>query len=119
LIVQILLGLMLVVFGLNKFFGFLPMSAMPGPAGAFAGALAATGYMMKMVAVVEVFVGALLLLRKFVALALVMLVPISVNIIAFHLFLDFQGIGGAAIVAFFNLYLLIVYRAAYKGMLKS
>lgn len=119
LIVQILLGLMLVVFGLNKFFGFLPMSPMPGPAGVFIGALAATGYMMKMVAVVEVFVGALLLLRKFVALALVMLVPISVNIIAFHLFLDLPGIGGAAIVAFFNLYLLIVYRAAYKGMFKS
>ena len=119
LVLQILLGLMLLVFGLNKFFGFLPSPVMVGPAGNFAAALAATGYMMKMVAVVEVLVGALLLLRKFVPLSLVLLVPISVNIVAFHLFLDLPGVGGAALVAFLNLYLLIVNRSSYKGMLKS
>ncbi|SDB88309.1 DoxX protein [Williamwhitmania taraxaci] len=119
LVLQILLGLMLVVFGLNKFFGFLPMPAMPGPAGNFMGALLATGYMIKMVGVIEVLVGALLLLRKFVALSLVFLAPISVNIVAFHLFLDLPGIGGAAVVAILNLNLLIVYRAAFKGILKN
>ena len=119
MILQILLGLLLLVFGLNKFFGFLPMPVMQGAAGNFMGALLATGYMMKMVAVVEVLVGSLLLLRKFVPLALLLLVPISVNIMAFHLFLDLPGIGGAAVVAFLNLYLLIVNRAAFKGIFKS
>jgi len=118
-VLQILLGLMLLIFGLNKFFGFLPMPVMPGPAGDFMVALLATGYMMKMVAVVEVLVGALLLLRKFVPLSLLLLAPISVNIIAFHLFLDLPGIWGAAVVAFLNLYFMIVYRAAYIAMLKS
>ncbi len=119
LVVQILLAFILLFSGLNKFFGFLPMPPLPGPAGEFSAALAATGYMVKMVAVVEVLVGALLLLNKFVPIALVMLVPISVNIVAFHLFLDISSIGGAAAVAALNLYLLIVYRAAYKGIFKD
>lgn len=119
LVLQILLAFLLLFSGLNKFFGFLPMQPMPGSAGEFATALAATGYMMKMVAVVEVLVGTLLLLNKFVALSLIMLVPITVNIVAFHLFLDLQGIWGGAFVALVNVYLLIVYRAAYKGMFKS
>jgi len=79
----------------------------------------ATGYMMKMVAVVEVLVGALLVLNKFVPLALLFLAPISVNIVAFHLFLDFSGIGAAAVVALLNIYFFFVYFSAYKGILRA
>jgi hypothetical protein len=43
-IARILLGVTFVVFGLNGFLHFLPQPAMPPAAGAFFGALAATGY---------------------------------------------------------------------------
>jgi DoxX. len=119
LVLQIVLGVFLLIMGLNKFFGFLPAMPMPAAADSFGEALMATGYMMKMVAVVEVLVGALLVLNKFVPLALLFLAPISVNIVAFHLFLDFSGIGAAAVVALLNIYFFFVYFSAYKGILRA
>ncbi|HUX54187.1 MAG TPA: DoxX family membrane protein [Williamwhitmania sp.] len=118
-VIQIVLGVLLLIFGLNKFFGFLPMMPMPATAANFGGALMATGYMMNMIAIVEVLVGALLVINKFVPLALLFLAPLTVNIIAFHLFLDLSGIGPGALVALLNIYLFFVYRSAYKGVLKA
>ena len=116
---RIVLGLMLVVFGLNKFLQFMPAPPMAEPAGTFMGALVGTGYMMPIVAGVEILVGALLLANRFVVLALLLLAPISVNIVAFHLFLDIAGIGGAAFVFILNVFLLFAYRSRYQSLLVS
>ena len=116
---RIVLGLMLVVFGLNKFLQFIPVPPMTDEAGSFMGALVGTGYMMPIVAVVEIVVGALLLFNRYVALALLLLAPISVNIVAFHLFLDIGGIGGAAFVFILNVFLLFAYRNRYQPLLTN
>ena len=116
---RIVLGLMLVVFGLNKFLQFMPTPPMTDEAGSFIGALVGTGYMMPIVAVIEIVVGALLLLNRYVALALLLLAPISVNIVAFHLFLDIGGIGGAAFVFILNVFLLFAYRNRYQPLLTN
>jgi len=42
-ITRVLLALILVIFGLNKFFNFLPMPPMPEAAQGFMGALIETG----------------------------------------------------------------------------
>lgn len=70
-IAQILVGLPLVVFGLNGFFNFVPPPATPLPeaAAAFAGALAKTGYMMQLIGATQLIVGLLLVLNRFVPLA--------------------------------------------------
>ena len=116
---RIVLGLMLIVFGLNKFLQFIPVPPMTDEAGSFMGALVGTGYMMPIVAVVEIAVGALLLFNRYVALALLLLAPISVNIVAFHLFLDIGGIGGAAFVFILNVFLLFAYRNRYQPLLTN
>ena len=82
--VRLLLGLMFFVFGLNGFLNFIPAPPMAGPAGTFMGALVA-GHVMTLVKVVETVVGLLLLVGRFVPLALVMLVPVMVGIVLFHL----------------------------------
>ena len=115
---RIVLGLILVVMGLNKFIGFLPMPEMPEAAGALMGAFAESGYIMPMVGQVELVVGVLLLAGFFVPLALVLLAPLSVNIILFHLFLDPVGIFMGLLVAALNLYLLFVHIDRYKPMLR-
>ena len=114
---RLLLGFALVLFGLNGFFQFMPQPALPEPAMEFLGALLATGYLMFIVKAIEIGVGVLLLANRFVPLALVLLAPISVNITAFHLFLDPAGIGGAALVTLLNVYLLFAYRKHYKPIL--
>lgn len=114
------LGLVLVTFGLNGFLQFLPQPDLPAPAGQLIGALVESGYLFQLTHAVELVVGVLLLIRRYVPLALVVLAPISVNVAAFHLVLDPAGfIGPAALVALLNLYLLFAYRPAYAPLLRS
>ena len=87
MIARILLGAVFTIFGLNGFLGFMPQPALPDAAGSFMGALAATGYMFPLIKGTEVLAGLLLLGNRLVPLALVLLAPITVNIVAFHLFL--------------------------------
>lgn len=98
LIARLSLGLICVVFGLNGFLNFLSMGPMPtGLAGQFIGALFLSHYYWA-VAAVQIISGVLLLVNRFVPLALVLLGPVIVNILLFHLFLSPAGIG-LAIVA--------------------
>ena len=112
-----LLGLILVVFGLNGFLNFLPAPELPAAAGAFFGALAETGYMLPMLKFFEVAIGVMLLAGRFVPLALVMLVPISLNIVAFHIALAPAGAPGY-LVGVLNIFLLFVYRDVYAPLLQ-
>jgi len=120
-IVRVLLGLSLFVFGLNGFLNFIPQPKTPLPEGAmaFATALVATGYMMKLIAVTQLVVGALLLINRFVPLALALLAPFIVNSLAFHAFLEHSGLPMAAIFAGLELYLAWIYRAAFRPMLAA
>jgi putative oxidoreductase len=117
-IVRILLGLILVVFGMNKLLpeAFLPLPEMPEKAGDFMTSLGATGYVLKTVGIIEIGIGFLLLLKKWVAFALIVLVPISLNIVLFHLFLDVSGIGGALMVAILNGILIYKHWTQYKSL---
>lgn len=56
------------------------------------GALAATGYMFPLIKLTEIFVGFLLLINKWVGLALILASVIIVNILCYHLFLDQGGL---------------------------
>ena len=117
--IRILLGLMLLVFGLNKFFQFMPMPPLPEQAGAFMVALAATGYFFPMLAIMEIAIGVLLLINKAKPLVLVMLTPITVNIVLFHLALDIEGIGGAGLVAIMHLTLVIMNKEKLMFLIKN
>ena len=108
-VVRYLLGAMLFVFGLNGFLGLIPQPPPPEAGGAFLGALVGGG-VMPLVKVFEVFIGALLLLDRFVPLALVMLVPISVNVVLYHLMFDAAGGAPAYVLAAMNVFLLWAYR---------
>lgn len=118
---RVLMGLPLVVFGLNGFLNFIPQPSTPLPAGAaaFAGALVATGYMMKLIGLTHLTVGALLLTNRFVPLALVLFAPFMVNSIAFHVFLEPSGLGFAGVFLALELYLAWAYRAAYRMILSA
>lgn len=115
-IVRILLGIMLVVFGANKFLHFIPMEPPTGEAGDFMNSLGATGYIFPVVGVFEVLIGLMLLLKKWVAFALILLVPISINILLFHLFLDIPGVGVALLVTIFNGILIYKHWTQYKSL---
>jgi hypothetical protein len=114
-----LLGAGFFVFGLNGFLQFLPTPPEPPAAGNFLGALFATGYMFPLIKGTEVAAGALLLSNRFVPLALALLAPVLVNIVAFHAFLAPGGLALPLILLAAELYLAYSYRAAYAPMLKA
>ena len=116
-IARILLGLILVVFGLNGFLNFIPQGPVPtGPAGQFMGALVGSHYFW-VVATVHIAAGALLLANRFVPLALTLFGPVLVNIISFHLFLYPAGVAPAVVVTVLWLIVFYANRQHFSGIL--
>lgn len=116
LVARLLLGLICVVFGLNGFLNFLDMGPMPsGLAGQFIGALVLSHYFW-VVAGLQIVGGLLLLVNRFVPLALVILGPIIVNILLYHLFLNISGIGLAAVVVILWFVIFYGHRQYFSGI---
>ena len=116
LIARLLLGLMFLVFGLNGFLNFLSMGPMPsGLAGQFVGALVLSHYFW-VVAALQIIGGALLLVNRFVPLALVLLGPVIVNIICYHVFLNPIGAVPAAVVTVLWLIVFYAHRQYFSGI---
>ena len=116
MIARLLLGLISVVFGLNGFLNFLSMGPPPtGLAGQFLGALFVSHYYW-VIAALQVVGGALLLVNRFVPLALVLLGPVIVNIICYHVFLNHAGAPFAIVVTV--LWLIVFYgkRQYFSGI---
>ncbi len=114
-ILRILLGLCLLVFGLNKFIGFIPIE-MPTAAANFLESLKNTGYVFYLVAIIEILVGVLLIFKKWVPFALIILAPISINILLFHLFLNISGSLIAILIVICNIILIYKYWKAYRPL---
>ncbi len=116
MVLRIILGLILIIFGANKFAGFMPMPELPEAAGNFMTALFVVGYMFPLIGAIELIVGLLLVFNKWVPFVLLLLAPISVNIILFHLALAPAGIGAGAVVALLNVALIYAYWDKYKPL---
>lgn len=113
---RVVLGLIYFVFGLNFFLHFIPTPpSAGGVADAFVGGLFQSGYFFPMLKSIEIVLGAFLLIGLFVPLSLVVLMPISLNILLFHAFLAGNATMGVVIVLL-NLYLAWAYRDYYKPL---
>lgn len=119
---RILLGAILVFAGGMYFAmiaGLVPQPpAMEGAAGAFMEGLMASGYLMTVVKVLEVVFGLLFLFNQWTKLVLVLLAPLSVNFVLFHVFLAPADGVLAYVVFLLNAYLLWVNRDAYEELLE-
>jgi len=120
MVLRILLGLFVLVFGLDKFFHFMPMdhSSMSEAAMGYMGGLASakTTYL---VAVVEILAGLSLLLNKYGALMALILMSVSVNAVLFHATLEPATIPGALILLVLNIVVLYGYKNKYKDLLNG
>lgn len=92
------------------------MFEMPVAAANFMESLETTGYVLYVVAVLEIIIGFLLLLNKWVPFSLVLLAPISVNILLFHIFLDVSDIFVAIVIASLNAILIYKYWKSYRPL---
>src|ERR1043165_6498732 len=117
LIARLLLGLIFLVFGLNGFLQFLNMGPMPtGIAGQFLGALFQSHYLW-VVAALQIIGGVLLLVGRFLALAL--LGPVIFNILMYHLLMNPAGIALALVLTVLWLIVFYAYRGYFSGIFVS
>jgi putative oxidoreductase len=115
LIARILLGLLFLIFGLNGFLHFIPMPPPTGLAGQYMGALYVSHY-LTVIFLVQVIGGALLLLNRFVPLALILLGPVLVNILLFHSFMAPEGLPLALVTLLLWLVVFSSVRRAFVGV---
>jgi putative oxidoreductase len=116
LISRILLGLTFMVFGVNGFLHFLPQPPLPaGLASQYLTAIALSHYVLVPFAV-QLIGGILLLVNRYVALALTILGPVIVNILCFHIFLLPTGLPLAIVTAILWVILFYHHRHAFAGI---
>lgn len=116
LVSRLLLGLLFLVFGLNGFLNFLNMGPAPtGLAGQFIGALFQSHYYW-VIAALQIVAGVLLLVGRYVPLALVLLGPILVNILLYHIFMMPAGIVLAIVATVLWFIVFYGYRPYFSGV---
>ena len=115
LVSRLLMGLVFVVFGLNGFLHFIPMPPPAGVAGQFFGALFASHYYVVIFGL-QVIGGLLLLINRYVPLALVLLGPIIVNIFFFHAFMAPAGLPLAIVVVILWAIMAMRYKQNFTGI---
>lgn len=122
-IARVLMGLAFLFFGI---FGILmalniikaPDSKMSEDIKTVNGALMKAGY-MDVVFGTMTLAGLLLLINRFVPLALTLIAPILVGILTFHITMQPAGIGPGAFLTLLEIYLAWAYRDAFRAMLRA
>jgi putative oxidoreductase len=114
-IARILMGVIFVFFGLNGFLQFLKAPLPTGLAGQFLMALFQSHYVW-FICAVQIVGGVLLLVNRYVPLALALLGPVIVNIILYHLLLNPAAAQLAVVVTILWFFLFYRYRQNFSGL---
>jgi hypothetical protein len=118
MIARYLAGVIFLVFGLNGFLHFIHLPPPGGIAGQFMGALFVSHYAWVIFAF-QVIPGVLLLVNRYVPLALAMLAPVIVNILAFHAFMAPEGLPLALFVTLLWALIFVDVRSAFAGLFQA
>jgi len=114
-VARILLGVLFVVMGLNGFLHFIPRPLPPGVAGQFLGAIFVSHF-FTVVFLTQIIGGLLLLANRYVPLGLLLLGPVVVNILAFHIFMEPAGLPAAVVAAALWFVVFFQVRSAFSSV---
>lgn len=119
-LLRVILGLFIIVSGaMLVFLGKSPMQFPSEPAANFMNALANSGYLMRLVGILQVACGISFVSNRFVPLAAVVFFPISVNMLLFHVFLDIPSGIPSLIILALNSFILLSNIDSYRPVLKA
>lgn len=113
---RVLFGALFTWGALAFFLNLMPQPELTGDMGTFMAGLAASKYFFPLLKGTELICGLALLTGLFVPLAIVVLFPITVNIVCVHLFLAPEGMPMALIILLVHLYLAYSYKESYKNL---
>jgi putative oxidoreductase len=117
-VARYLTGVIFLVMGLNGFLNFIPLPPPAGIAGQFMGVLYVSHYLWVIFAF-QVIAGVLLLVNRYVPLAVAVLAPVIVNILTFHATMAQSGLPLALFVAGLWAVIFVDVRPAFAGLFQS
>lgn len=118
-VICLLFGLMFINSGLNKFFQYMPMPKdMPENMMKVMIAFMEIGWLMPLVAIVEIIGGILFIIPKYRALGAIMIFPVTIGVLLTHAVNLQSGIPIALILMGINLWVIIENREKYLPMIR-
>lgn len=118
LAVQVLFGVVILAAGINKLYLFMPVPEQTPAGKEFIDFLYATGYLMYVIAIVEIVGGSLLVLNRLAPFALLLLAPVTTNILLFHIFLEQKGLLMGIFIFTLQIVLFALYRQKFTPIVK-
>ena len=115
---RIVFALFVLVFGLNKFLGFISFPPMEGDGQTLMNIYFSSGF-LKIIGVLEIIGGISLLLNKYVPMALTFMTAIMFNAFIFHALHDMAGIGGSVLGMVLSLALVYAYKDKFGGLFSA
>lgn len=116
IIVRVLLGLIFIYASLMFFFKLSPETVSVGYAKVFEVGLIASTYLIPLTKILELLCGIAFLSGKFVTLANVVILPVTINILFISLFLNPENLPIAIFVFLGNVFLIFSYWKNYKSL---
>ena len=117
-IARYLAGVIVVLMGLDGFLNFIHFPPPTGVAAQFMGALYVSHYLWVIFGF-QVVAGVLLLVNRYVPLAVAVLAPVLVNILTFHLTMAPAGLPMAIFVALLWAVVFVSVRPAFSGLFQA
>lgn len=119
-VLSLLFGLMFINSGLNKIFNYIPVPKdLPESMVKVNDAFMTIGWLMPLIAIVEIVGGILFITNKYRALAAIMILPIMIGILLTHIFNAPAGLPIALVLLAINLWVIVENRKKYLPMFKK
>lgn len=116
---SILFGLMFINAGLNKFFNYIPVPKdMPESMLTLMAAFMEIGWLIPLVAIVEIIGGILFITNKYRALGAIIILPVMVGILLIHIMNEPSGLPIALVLFAINSWVIVENREKYLPMIK-
>lgn len=116
IVIRTLIGLLLLFASISYFFHLFPEPETVGNFKAFNVGLVAATYIMPMAKTIELLCGLSFVTNRYVTLANILIMPITLNILCINIFLSPEGIPIAALLFLGNLFLIYRYWDNYKSI---
>lgn len=118
IIIRTLIGLLMLFASVTYFFKLMPEPEMTGNMKVFTDGITASVYLMPLAKIVELVCGLCFVSGKFMKIASLVLLPVSINIFFINVFLAPEGIPIVAFLLLGNMFLIYRNWESYKPLLK-
>lgn len=116
IIVRTLIGLIFLFTSIGYFFNLFPEPAMNGEFKAFQAGLVASSFIIPMAKTLELLCGLAFVSNRYVTLANIIILPVTINILFINFYMTPEGLPLALFIFVGNLFLIYSHWENYKGV---